>query len=66
MEEEAEFSRCKGVWREQDYSWMPLPRLRMCMEEIGSYLSPEKQNKTIPVTGLGLGAKGEGETGFFS
>lgn len=54
----AEFRRRKGVWRDQDSSWAPTPRLRMCMGETDQY------PKTIAVTGLGLAAKGGGENVF--
>lgn len=56
---EAEFGRRKGVWRGEDYSWASPPRLRMYMGETNPTL------QKIAVCGLGLGAKGEGETGFF-
>lgn len=55
---EAEFGRRKGVWRDEDCSSAPPPMLRMGR---GDRSCP----KLIAVTGLGLGAKGEGETGLF-
>lgn len=57
-EGEAEFGRRKGVWQDQDFSWEPPTRLRRRVGETDSY--PKRL-----LTGLGLGAKGQGDTVFF-